>query len=142
MGQGQPLRFLNQSVKNRLFEALYKGASYKLACSYAGITYQTLRTWILKAEEIAELSEEEINSHENKIYYEFYREFNRTISEAAVRWLSKIDEAMEVQWQAAAWKLERRFPEDYGKAEKELKDSGEDELLQKAKNEVTKLKEG
>ncbi len=31
-----------------------------------------------------------------------------------MKWLVHIDKAMPDQWQAAAWKLERRYYKDYG----------------------------
>jgi hypothetical protein len=36
--------------------------------------------------------------------------------DAAVRWLAEIElAAKNGTWQAAAWKLERRYPQDYGR---------------------------
>ena len=35
--------------------------------------------------------------------------------EAVVKWLQKIEKASTKDWTAAAWKLERRYPKQFGK---------------------------
>jgi hypothetical protein len=47
--------------------------------------------------------------------------------QAGVKWLAKIErEASEGSWQAAAWKLERRYPNDYGRKVVDQRTSGAD----------------
>lgn len=138
--KGQPLKLLKPGVKEKFLAAIAKGASYNIACGYAGISYQTLRRWIKTAEAMTELFEEQIEVHPDREYFSFYCDIRRVESYAAIKWLEKIDNAANVQWQAAAWKLERRHPEDYGRVEKENKADAEDNSLQKARNEVEKLK--
>lgn len=81
----------------RILQALELGATYQLAANAAGISATTLTRWMREDEEFGD----ECRSSEGK---------------AAVRWLAKIEQAASAgDWHAAAWKLERRFPRDYGK---------------------------
>ena len=138
--KGQPLKLLKPGVKEKFLAAIAKGASYHIACGYAGISYQTLRRWMKAGEAIADLFEEQIEIHPDQVYLEFYCDVRRVESYAALKWLEKIDEASQFHWQAAAWKLERRHPNDYGRVVNENKEAGEDNSLEKARSEVNKLK--
>lgn len=84
-------------VVKKLCHAIELGATYELACNYAGIHYDTFRTWQLTKPEFSDA----IKDAEGK---------------AVVGWLNIIEgEAAAGSWQAAAWKLERRYPHVYGK---------------------------
>lgn len=137
---GQPPKIKKPGVKEKLLFALDKGASYQICCGFAGIAYQTFREWIKRGESISHLTDEEISQHPDKIYYDFIQDVRSVESNAALKWLDKIDAASKFHWQAAAWKLERRYPNVYGKAEPEREKESEDEIVQKARDEVNKLK--
>ena len=84
-------------VVQRVVQAIDMGATYDLAAAYAGVSPSTFYTWIQSKPEFSEA----IKSAEGR---------------AAVKWLAKIEQAAsDGTWQAAAWKLERRYPHDYGK---------------------------
>lgn len=84
-------------VIEKLTQALAMGATYELACGYAGIGASTFYEWLAAKPEFAET----VKGAEGK---------------AAVGWLAKIEKAAtNGAWQAAAWKLERRYPEQYGR---------------------------
>lgn len=139
--KGQPPKLLKAGVKDRLLFALDKGASYQIACGFAGITYTTLRRWVLRGEEIADLDEEQIEKHPDKIYYDLVHSMREVESSAALKWLGKIDKAAEFHWQAAAWKLERRYPNEYGRSIAEDPNAGgKDGSIEKAKETVNQLK--
>jgi transposase len=140
LSKGQPCKLDKPGVKEKLLSAIAKGATYNLACGYAGIAYQTMREWVKKGEALILLHEEQIDVHEHKRYYDFYCDLKRVESYAALKWLEKIDNAATVHWQAAAWKLERRHPDEYGRFEKATKDTSEEEMLRKAQDEVNRLK--
>lgn len=136
---GQPLRLLKPGAREKFLAALAKGATYNLACRYSGMSYQTFRRYMIRGEALVDLFEEQIDVHPDKIFFEFYSDVNRIESYAALKWLEKIDNASDIHWQAAAWKLERRHPEDYGRYDKDAKKEGEDDGIQKARSEVNKL---
>lgn len=93
-------------VVQRICEAVALGATYELACRYGGITRETLNQW-------------------RRGKPDFSDALQRAEGEAAVGWLAKIEQAAAAgAWQAAAWKLERRYPEDYGRTVQDQRQSG------------------
>ena len=98
---GRRSKYTPETV-DKITQAIRLGATYKLACDYAGISEETFNQW-----------------RNNK------PEFSDAIKEAegkgAVLWLGKIEQAAsDGNWQAAAWKLERRYPAMYGRQRLEL----------------------
>lgn len=99
---------LTPEIQKRLLDAFSVGASHRNACDYAGITPQTMYNWIEKAET------------GRAPYVAFLEQLKLSEGTAAVGWLAKIEKAAsEGSWQAAAWKLERRYPQDYGRTVQE-----------------------
>lgn len=82
------------------------GATYELAAGYGGISYELFRQWREK-------------------HVAFFDAVKAAEAEAAVGWLQKIEAAADDSWQAAAWKLERRYPNEYGRTVVDQKHSGE-----------------
>lgn len=102
----RPTKYTPETVK-KITDAIKLGATYELACNYAGISYDSFKKWrndkpaFAEAVQLAE-------------------------GEAAVKWLAKIEASAADHWQAAAWKLERRYPQDYGKTVQEQQHTGKD----------------
>jgi hypothetical protein len=102
---GRPTKY-TPGVVARLIQALEMGATYDHACNFAGIHYDTFREWI-------------------KDKSEFSEEVKKAEGRAVVGWLAKIEQAAnEGSWQAAAWKLERRYPHLYGRMVTEIQQAG------------------
>lgn len=94
-------------VVERICEAISMGATYELAAGYGGISYDTFNDWRQSKSQFSDL----VKEAEGK---------------AAVGWLKKIESAADDgAWQAAAWKLERRYPQDYGRTVVDQKHSGQ-----------------
>jgi transposase len=88
-------------VVARIVKAIELGSTYELACHYAGIRYETFRVWQEEKPAFSAL----VKAAEGN---------------AVVKWLSEIEKAAEEgSWQAAAWKLERRYPQTYGRTVQE-----------------------
>ena len=94
---GCPTKF-TEETKEKLLIAIRKGAPYELACNYAGITYSCFKLWRNKAED------DQIPE-----FLSFFAKLKEAEGHTALMWLDKIDKAMTDAWQAAAWKLERRY---------------------------------
>jgi transposase len=94
-------RKLTPDVKDRILQAIRLGATYDLACKYAGVSRRTLLTYRRDRAFCAEVEKAE--------------------GQAVVGWLAKIEKAAsDGEWTAAAWKLERRYPHVYGRRVQEV----------------------
>src|SRR5262245_57764314 len=92
---------LTPEVQGRICRAIQLGATYALACAYAGVSEDSLARWRRHAGFAEQLKEAE--------------------GQAAVGWLALIEQAArDGSWQAAAWKLERRYPHVYGRRVQEV----------------------
>lgn len=93
----------NNETQEKLIIAIRKGAPYKIACKYAGISFEIFRQWKMKA-----------NNEKIPKFVAFFDRIKEAEGETALIWLDKIDAAMKNgAWQAAAWKLERRYREHF-----------------------------
>ena len=79
---------------------LRKGCSFKDACAMEGISYETFRTW---------QSEKSV----------FSVAIKKAEAECKVARIQTILKASDKSWQAAAWWLERRYGDEYGRIPKE-----------------------
>ena len=96
-------------------QAIKMGTTYELASQYAGISYATFNNWMNQGE-----------AAESGEFFEFFNAIKEAEGRAAVGWLAKIEQSATAgNWQAAAWKLERRYPKEYGKTVQEQEHSGE-----------------
>jgi hypothetical protein len=95
-GGGRKSKYTPETV-GKLLQAIKLGATYKLACDYAGIDQSTFHDWM-----------------KNKP--EFSTQLKEAEGSGAVGLLARIQkEATDGTWQAAAWILERRYPDMYGR---------------------------
>ena len=103
----RPSKYTPEVVK-KICRAIELGATYELAAKYAGTSYETFNTW-------------------RNTKPQFSQAISEAEGKAAHGWLSMIeDSAASGQWTAAAWKLERRYPHDYGKTVQEQQHTGKD----------------
>ena len=99
-------KFMDESVWQRLNQAISVGAYIEDACIFAGISSRQFRRW-------RELAEQGIEP-----YAERWEEINKSESQSIVRNLFNIQNASNNgTWQASAWLLERKYPEKYGRKE-------------------------
>jgi hypothetical protein len=116
---GRPSK-LTPRVLKKLTETLRSGAYRETACLYAGIDYSTFRRWEIKGEG-AKIGK----------FREFCEAIKKAEADAEVHDLELISKAAENQWQAAAWKLERKYPAKWGR-----RDASKIELSGKVEGEA------
>lgn len=98
---------LTPATQKRICEAIRLGATYVHAANAAGISYETFNEWRKTKPQFSEAIQ--------KAEGECVEEQLRVIRQAA----------SERNWQASAWILERRYPDDYGRRERQqLEHSG------------------
>ena len=143
MAGGRPTK-LNFDTHNKIITAIRAGNYIETAAAYAGIDKSTLYDWLKRGERekqrVAQNPRYKIRKSE-KPYVEFSNAVEKALAEAEVRDVAIIAKAAEEQWQAAAWRLERKFPDRWGRKVIEHTDSDrkrlQDEKL-KAETELTK----
>jgi transposase len=93
---GRPCIELDEARRRRLLEALEVGATLEVAARAAGVSAATLARWRTRDDEVAQAE-----------------------ARGVVAMLDAIHKAATGAhggtWQAAAWRLERRYPEVYGR---------------------------
>jgi transposase len=125
---GRPTK-LTPETQARVCDALRLGATYELAAQYGGIAYNTFNEWRKRGEsELDRMAKARKNTDARPSecpFVEFYEATKDAESTAAIGWLAKIEKAAsDGAWQAAAWKLERRYPNDYGRTVVQTEHSG------------------
>jgi hypothetical protein len=80
------------------------GNYIETAAAYAGIHKTTLYDWLKKG----------ANSKSGK-YREFSNAVDKAMAEAEIRDVALIAQAAKENWQAAAWRLERKYPARWGR---------------------------
>lgn len=111
---GRPALLLTQpEIKEQFVDFLREGMSIKEASALVGIDYKSAYNWIkrgmmdYRAENYSALAE-------------FAVEVNKALAEAKLLRVQAIKRAMKnpAFWQAAAWWLERRHPEEFGRQDR------------------------
>ena len=104
---GRPTK-LNDETQNRIVTALLRGNYQETAARYAGINVDTFYEWMKRGRE-----------EPGTIYSEFSEAVEAAKAAAEVRDVTLIDRAAEEgSWQAAAWKLERKYPHRWGRLQR------------------------
>src|SRR6185295_15668449 len=94
---------LTPAVQQTLVFALTEGASIAHACDYAGIAPATYHAWITRGEAGEEA------------FLDFLESVTRARGQGVVTDLLTISHAVRAgDWHAAAWRLQHRYPQDYG----------------------------
>jgi transposase len=104
---GRPTK-LTPETQKKIVDAIRLGAKYKIAAAYGGISYDAFNEWMVKGEQAT-----------SGQYSQFRHAVKEAEGAAAVGWLAKIEKAAsEGTWTAAAWKLERIYPDEYAMTQK------------------------
>lgn len=86
-------------------ELIRVGNYYKHVAQYLNISEETFYRWLREGEKA-----------KNGLKRQFYEAVKRAEAEAIARNLALIQKAaQEGNWQAAAWWLERKYPEEWGR---------------------------
>jgi len=102
---GRPTSF-TAAKATRIVEAIRRGIPFKLAAAAGGVSYNTFARW----------RNEGTHPDSPRHLREFCHQVRTAESDAAQRFLGLIEAAAQRNWQAAAWMLERRHPDLFGKA--------------------------
>lgn len=96
----------NPETCHKIIQAIKQGNYQKTAAALAGIDESTYYRWVERGKEA-----------KSGKYCEFYKSIKKAEEFAKAYYLQQIREAAESKkhWQAAAWYLERKFPDEFGR---------------------------
>jgi hypothetical protein len=111
---GRPSK-LNDALHDAVVRILRTGCTIETAAEHAGISKRTLQLWLQKGEDAETRREAGAKlSAADERYMALAKDVRKARSEAEVRALATIQRAAaDGTWQAAAWYLERAFPDRY-----------------------------
>jgi transposase len=95
---------LTAEVQERICSCIRAGNYIETAAAYAGIHKDTLYDWLKRGAKAR-----------SGIYREFSAAVEKALADSEVRDVSIIARAADTEWQAAAWRLERKFPARWGR---------------------------
>ena len=112
---GRPTKYTPEAVKI-ITDAIKEGLSFRDSCAMAGISEDTFADWRKDKADFSEAVE--------KAVAEFKKQNLIAIRAAGLKKLK--DGSLSGSWQANAWLLERRFPQEFGRTVQEQvgKDGG------------------
>jgi len=98
---------LTPELQEKILQAVRAGNYIETAAVYAGINKTTLYDWLKRG----------ARAKSGK-FREFSNALEKALAEAEVRDVAIIAKAAQEQWQAAAWRLERKYPCRWGRRDK------------------------
>ncbi|HXM86142.1 MAG TPA: hypothetical protein VN889_00775 [Solirubrobacteraceae bacterium] len=106
-GTGRPTKFTPE-VAAKIIQAAQAGVYPAVAAAFAGVSTSTLDGWLHEAAA-------DIDAGRETPLSVFSEEIVRIVAQTEVAALARIRAAMAEDWRAAAWFIERRFPERWSK---------------------------
>ena len=88
----------------KVLDGIKAGMSYEGACGVARVSFNTFNRWRKEGEKAT-----------SGLFFEFLKELNFSEAIAEAEMLKKLKEDPDTKW--VAWRLERRFPDRWGKKE-------------------------
>ncbi len=110
---------LTPETSKKILDMLRLGNYIETACKAAGIQRDTFYKWLERGRR---------KGPKDKPYVEFLAQVDEAMAMSEVRDLATIQRASATQWQAAAWRLERRYPDRWGRREQIRVDASVDGL--------------
>lgn len=111
---------LDDDLISRLADVVRAGNYIDVAASYLGISRQSFYRWMREGRDIdrtiesGAATEDSLDDY-SRLRLRLSRELDLALATAEVRDLALIGRAAEENWTAAAWRLERKYPDRYGK---------------------------
>ena len=97
---------------------LEEGASIRTACATGDISHTTFYNWYNKGAAIIDSNagKDDATYTDNDMFYiNFHNRVQKAVGVYIDKLVAKIEKAADKTWQAAAWILERRFKDEFGR---------------------------
>jgi hypothetical protein len=117
----RPIKLTDETI-NKLASAIEQGATLKLACKYAGVSYDIVNDWLHGRKA----------GRNNDLKVQLVQSLEQAEASGALYWLGVIRQASEIEdrdkaAKHAEWMLERRYQPDYGRNSVDVKIEGDPE---------------
>ena len=99
---------LTKVVHNRIIAAVRNGASVEVAAQAAGVSKSAVYNWLAWGRE------PDAEPH----FVELVEALEKASGENQTRLIAVIQKATATTWQAAAWMLERKYPDQWGRKDR------------------------
>lgn len=139
---GRPIK-LTKELEKKITDVIRAGNYIETAAAYSGISKSTLYDWLKRGERERQRSENNgvKVSKKEQPFVEFSDAIEKALAEAEIRDVMRITEASKTDWKAAAWRLERKFPDKWGRKTIHLVNKEEQSLkLEKMQLDIEKTK--
>jgi transposase len=110
-----PKTSLTPEMQGRVIDAIRAGNYLDTAAAYAGIHRSTLHDWLKRGR----------SKNPEEPFASFVEAVEEAMGKAETRFVALIAEAAQTTWTAAAWWLERRYPDRWGRRER-IEHTGKD----------------
>lgn len=127
---GRPVE-LTDEVEQQIVDAVRAGNYMEVAAAFAGISKDTLFRWLRSGAR-----------GESERFKRFSDAVKMAMASAEVRDVALVGRAAQTQWQAAAWRLERKAPDRWGRRDRVEVAGVRDAPLVVTKAELEKLSDG
>ena len=108
---------LTPEIAEAIIEILKRGNYLTTAADYVGVTPQTVYNWLKRGDELKEQPDEDLTETE-RMFVSFFAGVKKANAFAEVKALDTIRNASATNWQAAAWMLERKHSERWGRVQR------------------------
>lgn len=117
---GRPVK-INPTIQAELVKMIQAGNYMETAAAFVGISISTMRDWIRRGEREAQRFIDDPKARPIKSetpFMEFSTAIKKAQAAAEIRDVIIIGDAARESWQAAAWRLERKYPEKWGRKDR------------------------
>lgn len=112
--KGRPAK-LTDELLSEIVENIRIGAYVETAAAAAGLSKDTFYRWLKRGRRaLDKLEKSGEMAEEDEIYAHFSDAIKKAQADAEMRDVALIARAAQTTWQAAAWRLERKFPDRWG----------------------------
>lgn len=145
---GRPTK-LTPEKQEEIVKYLRAGNYVETAAAYAGLSKASVYNWMRRGRREIERVEDDPRRkirEEEQPYVDFLYAVEKAQARAEMTSIALINRASETQWQAAAWRLERKHPGRWGRStvpdeEQKLRNEMLEMKLELAKLKIKKAKE-
>lgn len=125
---------LNEEVIKKAANMIRAGNYQKVVAQALGVSEVTWYNWLKRGKQ-------EANEGKDTLRAKFFKEIKRAEAEAIIRNVAIIQKAAATTWQAAAWWLERRYPDEWGKKDTTTISADNDTKIVIKINKVSRIKD-